>query len=162
MNETAKLITILFYSSEPISESSLSKNMGLEKKRLHSEMAKANEKLSELGLVIISDSSMMQLVAKPEYSNIIDEFYDSTPQSLSQPALETLSVIAYKQPVSKEEIDEIRGVSSEQSVKNLLNKHLIKKVSVNNSEKYKTTTEFMKLMGIESLKQLEGCENENK
>ena len=162
MNETAKLITILFYSSEPISESSLSKNMGLEKKRLQEEMTKANEKLSELGLIIISDGSMMQLVAKPEYSNIIDEFYDSTPQSLSQPALETLSVIAYKQPIAKEEIDEIRGVSSEQSIKNLLNKHLIKKVLEKNNDKYKTTTEFMKLMGIESLKQLEGYENENK
>ena len=161
MNETAKLIAILFYSSEPISLNSLSKNLALDKEKLTNLINKANEKISELGLVIISDSSTVQLVAQPEYSRIIDEFYDSTPQSLSQPALETLSVIAYKQPISKEEIDEIRGVASEQSIKNLINKHLIKKVSKNNNEKYKTTTEFLKLMGIESVSQLEDY-NENK
>ena len=161
MNETAKLIAILFYSSEPISLNSLSKNLALDKEKLTNLINKANEKISELGLVIISDSSTVQLVAQPEYSRIIDEFYDSTPQSLSQPALETLSVIAYKQPISKEEIDEIRGVASEQSIKNLINKHLIKKVSENNNEKYKTTTDFLKLMGIESVSQLEDY-NENK
>ncbi|MCX6806252.1 MAG: SMC-Scp complex subunit ScpB [Patescibacteria group bacterium] len=93
---------------------------------------------------------------------MIEEFYDSTPQSLSQPALETLSVIAYKQPVSKEEIDEIRGISSEQSLKNLLNRDLVEKVTKSEQTKYATTLEFLKLMGISSVKELEGYGNENK
>ncbi len=161
MNETAKLITILFYSSEPISSKSLCDNLNIKTETLSKIIKMANEKLDDLGLIVITDNKTIQLVAQPEYTSLIEEFYDSTPQPLSQPALETLSVVAYKQPISKEEIDEIRGISSDQSIKNLLNKHLIKKVSHNNSTKYRTTTEFLKLMGVESLNQLDSY-NENK
>ncbi len=162
MNLTAKIITILFYSSEPINITSLAKNVGIKSSELLDEIKTANRKLSDLGLIIITDESTAQMAAKPEYTSLIDEFYDSTPQALSQPALETLSVVAYQQPISKDEIDEIRGVSSEQSIKNLLNKHLIKKGVVGGLEKYKTTTDFLKLMGIEDINQLEGYENAHK
>jgi len=162
MNELAKLVPILFYSSEEITIKSLLENLSMDRGAFDQLMKEANKELGKMGLIIISEDKTVQLVAKPEYTNIIDEFYDSTPQSLSQPALETLSVIAYKQPIAKGEIDEIRGISSEQSIRNLLNRNLIKKISSKNSTKYKTTSEFIKLMGIESIKDLEGYEHTNK
>jgi segregation and condensation protein B len=162
MNEVSKLIAILFYSSEAVKIKSLSKNLNLEKGQILDIVDKARPKLSELGMTIIHDESEMQLVVKPEYASLIEEFYDSTPQALSQPALETLSVIAYKQPISKDEIDEIRGISSDQSIKNLLNKQLILRTTNDGITKYKTTAEFLKLMGIESLNELDNYENQNK
>lgn len=161
MSIKAKIIAILFYSSESIKISSLAKNFNLEKDIVRETLNAANNDLKEIGLIIIFDKNEAQLVALPEYTNIIEEFYDSTPQPLSQPALETLSVIAYKQPISKDEVDEIRGISSEQSIRNLLSKKLIEKTIKNNITKYKTTIEFLKLMGIESLKQLDNY-NANK
>ena len=100
----------------------------------------------------------MQLTIESGYSSLIEEFYDTTPEVLSQPALEVLSIIAYKQPIGKDDIDEIRGVSSEQSLRNLLNKALIKKVTQATQAtqaKFVTTAEFMKLVGISSLDQLQ-------
>ena len=58
----------------------------------------------------------------------------------------------------KAEIDEIRGVSSEQSIRNLLNKDLIKKSSGSNTPKYSTTAEFLKIAGIKSIKELQKSE----
>ena len=155
MNIKAKIITVLFYSSESIKISSLAKNFNIDKDIILKMIDDANNDLKKMGLIIISDKNEAQLVALPEYTKTIEEFYDSTPQPLSQPALETLSVIAYKQPISKDEVDEIRGVSSEQSIRNLLSKKLIEKAVKNNVTKYKTTIEFLKLMGLESLKQLD-------
>jgi len=162
MSEASKLIAILFYSSEAIKIKALSKNLNLEKDKIIQIAKEASSKLAEIGMTIIYDESEMQLVINPEYAGLIEEFYDSTPQALSQPALEVLSVIAYKQPISKDEIDEIRGISSEQSIKNLLNKHLVVKIINDNNEKYKTTAEFLKLMGIKSIKELDDYENQNK
>ena len=162
MSDIGKLVAILFCSSEPITLNALRKNLASDKTKLNKTIEQANIKLDVIGLIIIINDKKAQLVTKPEYSNMIEEFYDSTPQSLSQPALETLGVIAYKQPVSKEEIDEIRGISSEQSLKNLLNRNLVEKVTKSEQTKYDTTLEFLKLMGISSVKELEGYGNENK
>ena len=85
---------------------------------------------------------------------MIEEFYETSPQPLSQAALEVLSIVAYKQPITRASIDEIRGVGSEQSIKNLLNKQLIKKTNANNETNYRTTTEFLNAMGITNIKQL--------
>ena len=105
--------------------------------------------------MVISDSDTMQLTVQSGYSSLIEEFYETTPQELSQPALEVLSIIAYKQPIGKSDIDEVRGVSSEQSLRNLLNKSLIKKVVRGGQTKFVTTAEFMKLVGISSINQLQ-------
>jgi segregation and condensation protein B len=154
MNNTAKLISILFYVGDPISLTDISKTFKIKKDEALKEIKQAKAKLEPLGLTIIEDGQSIQLVVLSEYSALIEEFYQSSPQPLSQAALEVLSVIAYNQPINKDDIDEMRGVSSDQSIKNLLNKGLIKKVQKNNMTKYTTTTAFLKAMGIKSLMEI--------
>lgn len=155
MDHQAKLVSLLFYSAEPIGVGQILKTFGISKNELEKLKDSANKSLEAVGLMLISDSDTMQLTVQSGYSALIEEFYKTTPQELSQPALEVLSIIAYKQPIGKSDIDEIRGVSSEQSLRNLLNKSLIKKVTKATQIKFVTTAEFMKVVGISSINQLE-------
>jgi segregation and condensation protein B len=155
MDHQAKLVSLLFYSAEPIGIGQILKTFGISKNELEELKDSANKSLEAVGLMLISDSDTMQLTVQSGYSALIEEFYKTTPQELSQPALEVLSIIAYKQPIGKSDIDEIRGVSSEQSLRNLLNKSLIKKVTKATQIKFVTTAEFMKVVGISSINQLE-------
>lgn len=113
-----------------------------------------NKQLKNIGLVIINNDNEAILATQTNYATLIEEFYQSSPQPLSQAALEVLSIIAYRQPISKANIDEIRGVSSDQSIKNLINKQLIRASSNNNETLYQTTTAFLSAMGIASIKDL--------
>ncbi len=154
MDHQAKLVSLLFYSAEPIGIGQILKTFGISKNELEKLKDSANKSLEAVGLMLISDSDTMQLTVQSGYSALIEEFYKTTPQELSQPALEVLSIIAYKQPIGKSDIDEIRGVSSEQSLRNLLNKSLIKKVTKATQIKFVTTAEFMKVVGIGSIAEL--------
>lgn len=154
MNEQAKLVSLLFYSSEPISHKLLCKNFGIDSEKLQSLILSTNKQLETLCLVIVDNEREAILATQAGYANLIEEFYETSPQPLSQAALEVLSIVAYKQPITRASIDEIRGVGSEQSIKNLLNKQLIKKTNANNETNYRTTTEFLNAMGITNIKQL--------
>lgn len=158
MTEVGKLVSVLFYSGDFVDTKELCKNFGINKDQLDTVVERANKLLEELGLFVLSSEGKLQLTALNNYTEMIEEFYETSPQPLSQAALEVLSVIAYRQPLTKAEIDEIRGVSSEQSIRNLLNKDLIKKSAGSNTPRYSTTAEFLKIAGIKSIKELESNE----
>lgn len=153
MNESGKLVALLFYSAEPLSRRDLCKTFAITESELAELVTKTDKQLSTLGLTIVQ-SDKLSLATQTSYASLIEEFYQSTPQQLSQAALEVLSIIAYKQPITKAKVDEIRGVSSEQSIKNLINKQMIKKTVKNNHTVYSTTTEFLQAMGINKIKDL--------
>ena len=79
-------------------------------------------------------------------------------KTLSQATLETLTIIAYKQPITKVEIEDIRGVKCDKTIQTLLENNIIKEAGrLNKIGKpilYKTTDEFLKLLNIESIKEL--------
>lgn len=154
MKNIAKLIAVLFYSNEPVNHKLLRKNFGISSKELLELIKNANTSLEKLGLVIIDNNQEVILTTQAGFASLIEEFYETSPQPLSQSALEVLSIIAYKQPISKNNIDEIRGVGSDQSIKNLINKQLVNKNTINNEVVYQTTTEFLNAMGIRSLNEL--------
>ena len=82
---------------------------------------------------------------------------------LSQPALETLAIIAYKQPVTKAQIDSIRGIKSDRVIEGLMAKNLIaelgRSTAIGRPYLYGTTKEFLKLFGFETLDDLPEIEN---
>lgn len=153
MTQIGKLIALLFYTSDPIERSQLCKVLDTTEIELNQLIERANQSLTPLGLNIIKGHEVL-LTTQSTYADLIEKFYQTTPQPLSSAALEVLSVIAYNQPISKIAIDEIRGVGSEQSINNLLNKHLIKKSIQKNETVFSTTTEFLKTMGIINIKDL--------
>ncbi len=155
MNNSAKLVSLLFCSDEPISVGQLELTLELTSSELIELARQTNQELNRLGLGIIAHKSSLQLTTTKDYAKLIKEFYQTSPQPLSQAVLEVLSVIAYRQPISKGQIDEVRGVSSDKSIASLISKGLVKKISIKNEIQYTTTSEFLKIVGIKSLEELE-------
>lgn len=108
---------------------------------------------------IVEVAGGYQFATLPEFAEWVGRlFREHARRRLSQSALETLSIIAYKQPVSKQEIENIRGVNAEYVLKTLLEKNLITIVgrasTVGRPLLYGTTEEFLKYFGLRSLDEL--------
>lgn len=111
------------------------------------------------GLSIVEIANGYQMVTNPEYAEWIRKFRRiHTSTRLSMPALETLAIIAYKQPIIKAEIEEIRGVNSESALRTLSERRLIKimgrKEAPGRPFLYGTTREFLQYFGLKDLTEL--------
>lgn len=113
----------------------------------------------ERGIKLVCINKTYQLVTKPENSDYIQKILKTNSrQSLSQAAIESLAIIAYKQPITRVEIDEIRGVKSESAIQRLLERNIIKecgrKEVIGRPILYGTTDEFLRQFQLENLKEL--------
>jgi len=111
------------------------------------------------GLQIIEVNGSYQLCTRPEHYEYIERLVKpQNRQGLSQASLETLAIIAYKQPITKAQIDYIRGVKSESCIARLIEKDLICEAGRQEGPGrpiiYKTTDNFLKLFGLKSLNEL--------
>lgn len=111
------------------------------------------------GMVIVQSNEVFHLTTKPEHNEYYKRLLE-TPRSsrMSQASLETLAIIAYEQPITKAEIDEIRGVNSDHAIQTLLARSLIEKVgrkdTVGRPVLYGTSKEFLTYFGLKSLDEL--------
>lgn len=117
------------------------------------------ENNEQQGLQIIEWAHTFQLATKKENAPYLKKMVETArPQSLSQAALETLAIVAYKQPITKVEIEEIRGVQTERPIQTLISKGLIKEVGRKESPGrpilYGTTNEFLDYFGLKDLNEL--------
>lgn len=124
----------------------------------------ASYEAEDRGLKLISINDEYQLVTKPQNSAYIQKLLKTnTRQSLSQAALETLAIIAYKQPITRISIDEIRGVKSDRAIQTLLDKGLIKESGrmevPGRPMLFSTTDKFLLYFGLENLNQMPSLEN---
>jgi segregation and condensation protein B len=130
---------------------------------------KANEIIADLkkeydgdtnrGIMIVQLAGTYQLATKKENAVYLKKLVDSPHTStLSQAALETLAIIAYKQPITRAEIEEIRGVKTERPLHTLMAKVLIKEVGraegTGRAILYGTTKEFLDYFGLKSIEEL--------
>ena len=111
------------------------------------------------GIMIVQLAGTYQLATKKENAAYLKKLVDSPHTSaLSQAALETLAIIAYKQPITRAEIEEIRGVKTERPLHTLVSKVLIREVGraegTGRAYLYGTTKEFLDYFGLKSLKEL--------
>jgi len=99
-----------------------------------------------------------QMTTKGDYRDWVKRFVREKDVGLSRPMLETLSIIAYKQPVTKKEIDVVRGVDSARAIKHLLERKLIEIAGRNGEEGkrmvFRTTQRFLEVYGLKSLEDL--------
>jgi segregation and condensation protein B len=120
--------------------------------------------LEERGIRLISINNEYQLVTKPKNSNYVQKLLKSNiRQSLSQAALETLAIVSYRQPITRIDIDEIRGVKSDSAVTTLVEKGLIKECGrldvAGRPILYATTEEFLKNFGLNTLHEMPSLDN---
>ncbi len=112
------------------------------------------------GINVELDNDIVYLVTNPLNGDIINKFFDqeTKPKKLSTASMETLSIVAYKQPVSKSEIEHIRGVSVDRIIQNLEEKKLVrvcgKKEGQGRAKLYEVTKKFLDYLGIDDIKDL--------
>lgn len=111
------------------------------------------------GMQIVEMAGAFLLTTRPEHAPYFEKLASSPQQAtLSQAALETLAIIAYKQPITRAEIEEIRGVKSEKAINTLLNRALIeekgRKEGAGRAILYGTTKQFLDYFGLNSLDDL--------
>ena len=152
---------LLFVSGEPLTIKDLSNSIEVSPKTISNilnEMILDYEE-EKRGIKLISINGEYQLVTKAENSDYIQKLLKKNKrQSLSQASLESLAIIAYKQPITRVDIDEIRGVKSESAIHKLLEKDLIKEVGrlevPGRPILFGTTEEFLRQFGLKELNEL--------
>ncbi|WP_291650884.1 SMC-Scp complex subunit ScpB [Clostridium sp.] len=152
---------LLFVSGEPLTIKDLSNSIEVSPKTISNilnEMILDYEE-EKRGIKLISINGEYQLVTKAENSDYIQKLLKKNKrQSLSQASLESLAIIAYKQPITRIDIDEIRGVKSESAIHKLLEKDLIKEVGrlevPGRPILFGTTEEFLRQFGLKELNEL--------
>ncbi len=162
MTELAKIIeAILFVSGEPVQLGAVARALEVTELEVS---AAADELASDYdynrrGICLKRFGSHIQLSTRPDYAPQIEKLLQPIQkQSLSQAALETLAVVAYKQPVTRLDIEAVRGVKCDYSVQSLMNKGLIEEVgrkeTLGRPILYGTTDAFLSHFGLTSLEDL--------
>lgn len=159
MSLNSQIESLLFISAKPMTIKQLAE---LTKKK-PDEIKKAGGELVEdykenmRGVQIIKNGSKLQMVSSPENSKIVQEFIkDETTGELSRPSLETLTIIAYRGPIAKLDLDRIRGVNCSLILRNLLLRGLVEaKADKEKKDTFYTVTfDFIRFLGINDIKDL--------
>jgi len=155
------LESILYMAGDAVEAADIATALEIETDQLDDIVTRMMEKrLQERsGLQIIKVGSKLQMCTIPEYAPYIEKVLAPVKKTrLSQSMLETLAIIAYKQPITRFEIEQIRGVKSSYSIAALLEKGLIqragRKKTLGNPMLYVTSDEFLRHFGLQSLNEL--------
>jgi len=157
LTKKALIEGVLFGSPSPIKAETLADLLEIEKEELKNLIGELQEEYAteSRGLWLVMVAGGYQLRTKPELKPIMAKLFEKKPPRLTQAMLETLAIVAYKQPVTRPEIDRIRGVDSSGALKTLLERELIemrgRSDSVGNPVLYATTPKFLEWFQIGSL-----------
>lgn len=152
---------LLFVWGEPLSVNEISKILDIKKTDCRQILQEMQDEFTfeNRGLRIVQFNDSYQLSTHPEHFEYISKLCTpKTNKSLSTAALETLAIIAYKQPITRADIESIRGVKCDKSINTLIEKDLIKEVGrVDKTGKpilYGTTENFLKSFGLRNIEEL--------
>ena len=161
MDVKSALEAILFASGDSGPTARLSLVLGVDEAEIERELDTliAEYELQERGMRILRLDDKVQMCSAPEYAEVITKCMEQRkPPMLSQPALETLAIVAYFQPVTRAYIDRVRGVDSSYTVGVLIERGLIEpcgKLDVpGRPSLFRTTDAFLRTMGIRELSEL--------
>lgn len=158
--QTDALEALLFASGCPITIKELASILFCDVLTIQNLLTQLEKDLKERGsgLEIHRVAGGCQLVTRANLYDVVKRLAQVTERQLSLPTMETLSIIAFKQPVTKAEIEEIRGVRVERALTHLLDLNLIEEVGrkkvIGRPILYGTTAEFLRCFGINSLEDL--------
>ena len=156
---TALVEAILFVSPEPVSAIQIGNILDLPPREIKNAFKELDQLYIGRGIRLQYHKNKVQITSAPEAAKVLENMLNlETTSTLSQAALETLSIVAYQQPITRPQIDSIRGVNSDGVLRTLLNKGLIDDVGRAEGPGrpilYSTTTEFLKYFGLGSYEEL--------
>jgi segregation and condensation protein B len=156
-----RIEAILFVAGEAVSLKDLSNSLKISEKALKKELNEISSEYDyeQRGFMLKRFGDKVQLATRPLYAgDIVRLLQPVQQQSLSQAAMETLAVVAYKQPVTRAEVEQIRGVKCDYSLQSLMIKGMIqeagRKDTIGRPILYATTDFFLSHFGISSLDDL--------
>jgi len=162
------LETVLLTTPEPLSISDLKKLFegDIDKKTLHESLTILSEKWHDSGIELISVAGGWRFQSKPEMQVFLDRLSPQRPPRYSRAVMETLAIIAYRQPVTRGDIEEIRGVAvSTQIIKTLESRGWIETIGQRDIPGrpylYATTRHFLDDLNLQSLEQLPSLDSFN-
>ena len=156
----AMLEAVLFVSHEPLSFDKLIEVLGVEKEELEEILGEYRDSLQlpGRGVELVNVAGGYKLMTKGSFHELVEKVIRPQGGQLTRAALETLAIIAYKQPVTRSEIEDIRGVSIDSMIYKLLEKELIVEVGrkdvPGHPNLYGTTDRFLMQLGLNSLDEL--------
>lgn len=155
------LESLLFVSGEPLSFTRLEKALGVSSEEVEAATKALALKYAEdeqSGLLIIQDERSVLLATKPKNAKLVEELTKSALQeTMSRAALEVLSIIAYRAPIARAEIDAIRGVNCSFTLRNLLLRDLITREGNPSDSRgylYRPSLKFLQVLGVGSVAEL--------
>ena len=155
---TKEIHAILFYLSEPVSYSYLSKILDIKESEVREAVSNLSEFLRDSGMCIVEHDKEIVLTTSPEMAKIVEKVIkDERERDLGKASMETLAIIAYKGPVSRKEIEYIRGVNCQFALRTLLLRGLVDKKNKENDERsfvYNITMETLTHLGLQNIKDL--------
>jgi len=155
----AKLEALLFVASEPVTLGQLASVIEVTPKEIEKGLEMLDASLDTRGLRLQRHAGGLQLTTAPETSTLVERFLDlDTTTRLSRAALETLALIAFQQPVTRPQVDAIRGVNSDGVMRSLLSRGLIQEMGRADGPGrpilYSTAADFLGYFGLKSLTEL--------
>lgn len=156
--------SLLFIASEPVHVRQLARVLALPIDAVEHALERLRDDYRSRGIRLQRHADMVQLVSAPEAAAAIERFLglNAAAPRLSGPALETLAIVAYRQPVTRPGIEAVRGVDCSGALRTLLQRGLVVEVgrvqSAGRPMLYATTDEFLKQFGLESVDQLPALE----
>ncbi len=168
VHEAANVIEgILFLSPRPIQLVDIAEHLKIDSGVLHGAIDELKARYAESGLELCSSAGGVELATRKDYVEHLKEFFGELDKSkLSRAALETMAIVAYKQPVSRADIEMLRGVNSSGALRSLLDKNLIRiserGESVGRPFMFSTTPDFLRYLGLERLEDLPPLESFDK
>ncbi len=156
MNTLAQHIqALLFTAGEAVSFRDLSELTHTSEEQVRDALSEIEGALTDTGLTLIVTNTHTQLVTSPSVAEFLAQFSAADENELSKAALETLSIIAYRGPLSRIDIDVMRGVDSRRMVRQLLLRGLIRQLkTAGEVSQYEISEEFLASMGVSSIKEL--------
>lgn len=160
INWTASLEALLFSASGPVTVGQLASALDIPAEKVQLQLDKMQKMYLEgRGLRLQWHGGRVQLTTAPEFGKVIEKFLGlEVTTRMSRAGLETLAIVAYQQPVTRPQMDSIRGVSSDGVLKNLLSKGLIQEFGRAEGPGrpilYGTTTDFLQYFGLSSIQDL--------
>ena len=154
------LESLLFLSGDPLSISAIADSLEFQKSEVRASIKRLKEKYSgDCGIHLIEYNGKIQFSTNPKYEKEVTKILSPIREKeLSNAIMETVSIIAYRQPVTKLEVESIRGVNCDYAMQALLKYNLIeivgKKDSIGHPNLYGTTDEFLKRFRIEKIEDL--------
>jgi len=161
----ARLEAILFAAASPVSLSSLAEVLGVDRRAVEEAILFLQQSLAGRGVTIVQYDGVAEMTTAAEAAVDVRRFLHSEHEvALSPAALETLAIIAYKQPVTRSEIESVRGVNCGSVLRTLVRAGLVMEAGRLDQPgrpiAYETTAEFLKLFGLRSLADLPSIEAE--